>query len=95
MGEHDAMNAARVDSQFVPGPLPACAQLGPVEAGVEDRPPVTGAITEQVAVDVVEGEGQRLAQLVDIFGDLAEGVLCGRLGGGGCTGHDLRALVDK
>ena len=105
VGEHDAANGVRVDSEFLPGGLPAGAQLGPVEAGVEDRPAVT--VAQQVAVDVIQGEGERLAQLVDVFGGLTQGVLrcllvgrllVGRLlagDGGGCAGHDLRALVDR
>ena len=45
VGEHDAVDVARVNGEFLPGGLPASSALGPVEAGVKDSPTVTVTVT--------------------------------------------------
>jgi hypothetical protein len=61
--QHDAVDIAAVDAQFTPGRFPDFHQLGPVQPRVEDRPAV--AVVQQIAVDMVEREGQRQPHLED------------------------------
>jgi hypothetical protein len=61
--QHDAVDIAAVDAQFAPGRFPDCHQLRPVQPRVEDRPAF--AVIQQIAVDMVEREGQRQPHLED------------------------------